>query len=336
MKALVCRAFGPIGDLRVEQIAAPVPGPGQLLIDVQAASINFPDALMVQGLYQVKPPLPFVPGAELAGTVAAVGASVGPFRVGDRVIAMSGTGAFAEQCVADAARTMPLPADMDFALGASFILAYGTSIHALQTIGRLQAGETLLVLGAGGGVGIAAVEIAKALGARVIAAASSEDKLALARKAGADETIDYTQADWRRQVEALTAGAGADVVYDAVGGPYSEPALRATAWRGRYLVIGFAAGEIPKLPLNLALLKERALLGVFWGEAMRRDPAQLVADLRQLSGWFAAGKVRPPVTERVPLEGAAEAIARLAGRRAMGKLVVLPRGLASAVPGAAA
>jgi NADPH2:quinone reductase len=328
MRALVCKAFGPIGELRVEELPAPVPGPGQVLVDVHAASINFPDALMVQGLYQIKPPLPFVPGAELAGIVCAVGPDVTRLKPGDRVISMTGTGAFAEQCLADAARTVPLPAQMPFDVGASFTLAYGTSIHALQTIGRLQAGETLLVLGAGGGVGIAAVEIAKALGARVLAAASSRPKLDLARQAGADETIDYTQPEWRKQVEALTGGVGANVVYDAVGGAYSEPALRATAWRGRYLIIGFAAGEIPKLPLNLALLKERALLGVFWGEAMRRDPAQLVADLRQLSAWYAAGKVRPPVTERVPLEAAADAIARLASRRAMGKLVVLPRGAA--------
>jgi NADPH2:quinone reductase len=327
MKALVCRAFGPISDLRVEELPAPVPGPEQILVDVQAASINFPDALMVQGLYQIKPPLPFVPGAELAGTVAALGAKVEHLRPGDRVIAMTGTGAFAEQCLADAARTVPLPADMDFAAGASFTLAYGTSIHALQTIGRVKAGETLLVLGAGGGVGIAAVEIAKILGARVIAAASSPEKLALARKAGADELVDYAQPEWRRQVEALTGGAGVDVVYDAVGGPYSETALRATAWRGRYLIIGFAAGEIPKLPLNLALLKERALLGVFWGEAMRRDPAQLLADMRQLGAWFAAGKLHPPVTERVPLEGAAAAIGRLAARQALGKLVILPHGV---------
>jgi len=298
MKALVCRAFGPIENLRVEEIPAPVPGPGQLLIDVQAASINFPDALMVQGLYQIKPAVPFTPGAELAGIVAAVGENVDAFRPGDRVIASPGTGAFAESCLADATRTVPLPAGMDFELGASFLLAYGTSLHALRTIGRVQAGETLLVLGAAGGVGIAAVEIAKALGARVIAAASSVEKLALARRAGADETIDY--------------------------GPYSESAIRATAWRGRYLVVGFAAGEIPKLPLNLVLLKERVVLGVFWGEAMHRDPVQCRTDMRQLGDWFAAGKLHPPVTDRVPLSGAAAAIARLAGRRAMGKLVVLP------------
>lgn len=324
MKALVCHAFGPIGDLRVEQVAAPAPGAGQLLIDVQAASINFPDALMVQGLYQIKPPLPFVPGAELAGTVVAAGAGVERFRPGDRVIAMAGTGAFAQQCVADAVRTVGLPEGMDFASGASFMLTYGTSVHALRTIGRLQPGETVLVLGAGGGVGIAAIEIAKAMGARVLAAASSAPKLDLARAAGADVAIDYSQPEWRRRVEEATDGAGPQLVYDAVGGAYSEPALRATAWRGRYLVIGFASGEIPRLPLNLALLKERALLGVFWGEAMRRDPAQLGADMGQLAAWFGQGKLRPPVTERVPLEGAAAAMARLAARQAMGKLVVLP------------
>jgi NADPH2:quinone reductase len=328
MKALVCKAYGPIGDLRVEQLPEPLPGPRQLLVEVRAAAVNFPDALIVQGLYQIKPPLPFVPGAELAGVVRAAGAQVERIRPGDRVIAMTGTGAFAERCVVDADKVVPLAPDMDFELGATFMLAYGTSIHALRTIGRLQAGETLLVLGAGGGVGIAAVEIAKALGARVLAAASTPEKRALARTAGADETIDYTQPEWRRQVEALTDGKGADVVYDAVGGPYSEPALRATAWRGRYLIVGFAAGEIPRLPLNLALLKERALLGVFWGDAMRRDPAQLVADMRQLGAWFAAGQLHPPVTERVPLEGAADAIARLAARQAMGKIVVLPGGAA--------
>ncbi len=326
MKALRCNAFGPIDALRVEDIPAPVPSAGQVLVDVHAASINFPDALMVQGLYQVKPPLPFTPGAELAGVVCAVGDGVAHVKVGDRVACSTGTGAFAEQAAVDASRVIPLPDGMDYAAGASFVLVYGTSLHALQTIGRLRAGETLLVLGAAGGVGIAAIEIAKTLGARVIAAASSDEKRALARRAGADETVDYTQPEWRREVERLTDGNGVDVVYDAVGGQYAEPALRATAWRGRYLVVGFAAGEIPKLPLNLALLKERAILGVFWGAAMAREPRQLLADLQQLASWFKAGKVKPPVTEQVPLAGAADAIARLAERRAMGKIVVLPRG----------
>jgi len=325
MKALRCHAFGPIETLRVEDIDTPAPGPGQVRIDVMAASINYPDTLMVQGLYQVKPPVPFTPGAELAGVVSALGEGVTTLKVGDRVLASVGTGAFAEQAVADAVRVLPLPAGMDFDAGASFVLVYGTSLHALQTIGRVQPGETLLVLGAAGGVGIAAIQIAKALGARVIGAASSDEKRTLAKDAGADETVDYTQPDWRREVERLTDGRGADLVYDAVGGAYAEPALRATAWRGRYLVVGFAAGEIPKLPLNLALLKERAILGVFWGAAMAKDPKQLHADLKQLSGWFAEGRVKPPVTERVPLSGTADAMARLAGRQAMGKLVVLPR-----------
>ena len=326
MKALRCHAFGPINTLRVDELPSPSPAAGQVLVDVHAASINFPDALMVQGLYQVKPPLPFTPGAELAGVVSALGEGVTRLKVGDRVVCSTGTGAFAEQAVVDAAKAIPLPEGMDYAAGASFVLVYGTSLHALQTIGKLQPGETLLVLGAAGGVGIAAIEIAKAMGARVIAAASSDDKRALAKQAGADETVDYTQPDWRREVERLTGGQGANVVYDAVGGDYAEPALRATAWRGRYLVVGFAAGDIPKLPLNLALLKERAILGVFWGAAMAREPQQLMADLTQLAAWFQAGKVKPPVTEQVTLDQAAAAIERLATRRAMGKIVVLPRG----------
>lgn len=324
MRALVCRDFGPIENLRVEEVPAPVPGAGQLLVEVKAASINFPDALMVQGRYQAKPALPFTPGAELAGVVIAIGSGVNAFRVGDRVMATCGTGAFAEQCLADVAQTVPLLAGMDFAMGASFLLVYGTAVHALTTVGKLAPGESMLILGAAGGVGVAGIEIAKAIGAKVIAAASSAEKLAMARRVGADETVDYTQPEWRRQVEALTSGRGVDLVYDPVGGPYCESALRATAWRGRYLVVGFASGEIPKVALNLALLKERALLGVFWGEAMRRDRVQAQADMRQLSQWFLSGKLHPPVTEQVPLSAAAAAMGRLATRRAMGKIVVLP------------
>jgi len=327
LKALRCNAFGPIDALRVEDLPSPTPAAGQVLVDVHAASINFPDTLIVQGLYQIKPPLPFTPGAELAGVIAAVGDGVKHLKVGDRVVASTGTGGFAEQALADAARVLPLPQGMSFEAGASFVLAYGTSLHALKTIGKLQPGETLLVLGAAGGVGIAAIEIAKAMGARVIAAASSDSKRALALQAGADETVDYTQPEWRREVERLTNGQGADVVYDAVGGAYAEPALRATAWRGRYLVVGFASGEIPKLPLNLALLKERAIIGVHWGAAMTKDPKQLGIDLRQLSEWFQQGKLKPPVTERISLADTPAAMVRLATRQAMGKLVVMPNGL---------
>ena len=324
MKALMCHAFGPIDTLRVEEVASPVPGPGQVLIDVKAAAINFPDALIVQGLYQVKPALPFAPGAELAGVVSALGEGVANVRVGDRVVAAVGHGAFAEECVADAAQLMPLLPGMDFELGAAFVLTYGTSLHALRRIASLQAGETLLVLGAAGGVGLAAIEIAKAIGARVIAAASSAEKLELCRKVGADETINYSSEDLRKRVDALTGGKGADVVYDPVGGALAETALRATAWRGRYLVIGFASGEIPKIPLNLALLMERAILGVFWGAAVRRDLPGHLANMKQLAQWFAEGKVKPVVSERVSLAGATAAIQRLASRQAMGKLVVLP------------
>jgi NADPH2:quinone reductase len=324
MKALLCRAFGPIETLRVEEVPSPVPGAGKVLIDVKAAAINFPDALVVQGLYQAKPELPFSPGSELAGVVLAVGEGVTRVKAGDRVIASVPCGAFAEECVADAAQVMPLLPGMDFDLGAAFVLTYGTSLHALQTIAKLQAGETLLVLGAAGGVGIAAIEIAKAMGARVIAAASSAEKLALCRKVGADETINYAEEDLRKRVDALNGGKGADVVYDPVGGAYAEAALRATAWRGRYLVIGFAAGEIPKIPLNLALLKERANLGVFWGDSVRRDPASHFANMKQLAAWFAEGKVRPVISERIPLAEAGAAIKRLASRQGMGKLVVLP------------
>jgi NADPH2:quinone reductase len=325
MRALVCSAFGPIADLRLGTLPDPVPGEGEVLIEVKAASVNFPDALIVQGRYQVRPKVPFAPGAEAAGLVRAVGPGVQGFAIGDAVVASTGHGAFAELCLAQAAKVSRLPPGMDFEQGAAFVLTYGTSLHALQQVGRLQAGETLLVLGAAGGVGLAAIEIGKVLGARVIAAASSADKIALCRRSGADAAIDYTQPEWRRGVEALTDGQGADLVYDAVGGSYAEPALRATAWRGRYLVVGFAAGEIPRLPLNLALLRERQVLGVFWGEAMRRDPARHAQNMAQLGRWFAQGLLKPAITERVPLVQAADAIQRLADRQTMGKLVVLPQ-----------
>ena len=324
MKALVCEAYGPIDTLVVKDIPSPVPGPKQLLIEVKAASVNFPDALMVQGLYQVKPPLPFTPGSEVAGIVKAVGAEVQHYQAGDRVIALISTGGFAEECLAESAKTMPLPAGMDFDAGAALVLTYCTSLHGLKDCGHLQAGETLVVLGAAGGVGISAIEIGKAMGARVIAAASSDDKLELCRKVGADETVNYSTENLKDRINELTAGKGADVVYDPVGGPYTEPALRALAWRGRLLVIGFAAGEIPKIPLNLALLKERSIVGVYWGDSIKHDPAGHLANLRQLQEWFAAGTIRPVVSERFPLAAARDAIASIANRQVKGKIVVLP------------
>jgi NADPH2:quinone reductase len=324
MKALICEAVGPIDTLVVKDIPSPVPGPKQLLIEVRAAAVNFPDALMVQGLYQVKPPLPFTPGAEISGIVKSVGNDVKHFKAGDRVIALTSTGGFAEECIAEAARTMPLPADMDFETGAALVLTYCTSLHALRDCGHLQPGETLVVLGAAGGVGISAIEIGKAMGARVIAAASSDDKLELCKRVGADETVNYSTENLKDRINELTAGKGADVVYDPVGGPYTEPALRALAWRGRLLVIGFAAGEIPKIPLNLALLKERSIVGVYWGDSTKHDPAGHLANLQQLNEWFAAGVIRPVVSERFPLAAAKNAIAKIANRQVKGKIVILP------------
>ncbi len=324
MKALICEAFGPIDTLVVKDVSSPVPGSRQVLIEVRAAAVNFPDALMVQGLYQVKPPLPFTPGAEIAGIVKSVGAEAKHFKPGDRVIALTSTGGFAEECLAEVTRVMPLPTNMDFETGAALVLTYATSLHALKDCGHLKAGETLVVLGAAGGVGVSAIEIGKAMGARVIAAASTDDKLELCRKVGADETVNYSTENLKDRINELTAGKGADVVYDPVGGPYTEPALRALAWRGRLLVIGFAAGEIPKIPLNLALLKERSIVGVYWGDSTKHDPAGHLANLQQLNEWFAAGTIRPVVSESFALADAGKAIAKIANREVKGKIVVLP------------
>jgi NADPH2:quinone reductase len=324
MKALLCEAFGPIDTLVIKDIPSPVPGPKQLLVEVKAAAVNFPDALMVQGLYQVKPPLPFTPGAEISGIVKTVGAEVKHYKAGDRVIALTSTGGFAEECIVESAKAMPLPAGMDFDTGAALVLTYCTSLHGLKDCGHLKPGETLVVLGAAGGVGISAIEIGKAMGARVIAAASSDDKLELCRKVGADETVNYSTENLKDRINELTGGKGADVVYDPVGGPYTEPAVRALAWRGRLLIIGFAAGDIPKIPLNLALLKERSLIGVYWGDSTKHDPAGHLANLHQLHEWFAAGKIRPVVSERFPLAAAKDAIAKIANRQVKGKIVVIP------------
>jgi NADPH2:quinone reductase len=310
--------------LAVQDLSALKPAPGQVLVDVKASALNFPDALMVQGLYQVKPKLPFTPGAEVAGIIAEVGDGVTAWRVGDRVIAFPGQGGFAENCVLAAERLLALPPSMDYASGAALMLTYGTSLHALQDCGQLQAGETLLVLGAAGGVGAAAVQIGKAMGARVIAAASSVEKLELCRHLGADATINYVAEDLRQRTLDLTEGQGVQVVYDPVGGTYTEAALRATGWRGRLLVVGFAAGAIPSIPLNLALLKERALIGVYWGDSVRHDARGHARNMEQLMAWFATGKIRPAVSEQIPLGRAADAMQRLLDRKVLGKIVILP------------
>jgi NADPH2:quinone reductase len=293
-----------------------------VVLSVKAASVNFPDVLIIQNKYQFKPPLPFSPGSELAGVVKEIGPGVTGWKAGDRVLAFTTYGAFAEEVKTEAARLLPLPAGMDFVHGAAFLLTYATSEHALRDRGALKAGESLLVLGAAGGVGLAAIEIGKALGARVIAAASSDAKLAVCREHGADATINYASEDLRQRVQAITEGRGVDMVYDPVGGAYTEAAFRSLAWRGRLLVVGFAAGEIPKLPLNLALLKGAAAIGVFWGDFARREPAAFAESVRQLARWYGEGKLRPHVSQTLPLEKAAEALKLLASREAKGKIVL--------------
>jgi NADPH2:quinone reductase len=322
VKAVVCNQYGPPESLALEELPSPKPGAGEVVISVKAASVNFPDVLIIQNKYQFKPPLPFSPGSELAGVVKEVGSGVTAFRAGDRVMAFTTYGAFAEEVKTDANRLLALPEKMDFVTGAAFVLTYGTSDHALRDRAALKAGETLLVLGAAGGVGLAAIEIGKALGARVIACASSDDKLAVCRAHGADDGINYAVEDLRERIKTLTDARGIDVVYDAVGGAYTEPAFRSLAWRGRLLVVGFAAGDIPKLPLNLALLKGASVVGVFWGDFARREPKAFAASMQQLGRWYAEGRLKPHVSQTLPLEKAAQAIQLLASRQAKGKVVV--------------
>jgi len=323
MKALVCRQWGLPETLVLEDRADPVAGPGQAVIRVHAAGVNFPDALVIQNKYQSAPALPFVPGSECAGVVESVGQGVERVKVGARVIALTQSGAFAEKVSAPVDALTPLPEGVDFATGAAFLLTYGTAYHALADRGSLRRGETLLVLGASGGVGIAAIEIGKALGARVIAGASSAEKRDICREHGADEVINYAD-DLKPVLAALTQGRGVDVVFDPVGGPFTEAALRNCAWRGRHLVIGFANGDIPRVPANLTLLKGCSLIGVFWGRYIKAEPAAWAADLETLFGWLREGRLRPHVVERYPLERGADALAALLARKALGKLVITP------------
>ena len=322
VKAVLCKQYGPPETLVVEELPSPRAGPGEAVVSVKAASVNFPDVLIIQNKYQFKPPLPFSPGSELAGVVKEVGAGVSSVRPGDKVMAFTTYGAFAEEVKTEAARLLPIPDGMDFNSAAAFVLTYGTSDHALRDRGALRAGETLLVLGAAGGVGLAAIEIGKALGARVIACASSDEKLAVCREHGADATINYAAEDLRERIKSLTEGRGVDVIYDSVGGAYSEPAFRSIAWRGRLLVVGFAAGEIPKLPLNLALLKGASVVGVFWGDFARREPKAFAGSIAQLGLWFREGKLRPHVSKIYPLEKAADALRLMAARQVKGKVVL--------------
>jgi len=323
MKALLCKEFGPAEKLVLEDIAPAEPGKGQVVVNVKACGVNFPDTLIIEGKYQFKPDLPFAPGSDVAGIVTRVGEGVTQTRVGDHVLCVLGWGGFAEEVVVDESSLIPLPQTFDFVTAAAFALTYATSYHALKDRASLRPGETLLVLGAAGGVGLAAVELGHLLGAKVIAAASSDEKLAVCRRYGADEIINYNTEDLKARLKTLTAGRGVDVVYDPVGGPYSEIALRNTAWQGRFLVVGFSNGEIPRIPLNLPLLKGCSIVGVFYGSFAQRDPKHNMQNFQQLLSWVNEGRLKPFISATFPLDRGAEAIQRIAARQVIGKIVVV-------------
>ena len=322
MKAVLCKEYGLPGKLVVEDVPSPKPATGQVVVSVKACGVNFPDTLIIQGKYQFKPEMPFSPGGEVSGVVKEIGEGVTRVKPGDRVIAFNTWGGFAEEMAVDADRIIPMPASMDFIPASAFVLTYGTSYHALKDRAEIKAGETLLVLGAAGGVGLAAIQLGKAMGARVIAAASSDEKLKICRDNGADETINYGSEDLRARVKIITAGRGVDVVYDPVGGPYSEPALRDMAWKGRFLVVGFAAGDIPKVPLNLTLLKGCSIVGVFWGAFTKNEPEHNRENNWELMAMYAAGKIKPHIHATYPLERAAEALNEVLNKRVAGKVVL--------------
>jgi NADPH2:quinone reductase len=322
MKAVLCKELGPPEKLVVEEVPSLRAGTGQVVVSVKAAGVNFPDTLIIQGKYQFKPEPPFSPGGEVAGVIKEIGEGVTRLKRGDRVIAASTFGGFAEEMLADADKVIAMPDAMEFVPASAFVLTYGTSYHGLKDRAQLKAGETLLVLGASGGVGLAAIQLGKAMGARVIAAASSDAKLQVCRDNGADELINYASEDLRARVKAITAGRGVDVVYDPVGGPYSEPALRDMAWKGRFLVVGFAAGDIPKVPLNLALLKGCSIVGVFWGAFTRAEPDNNRRNNEELMKLYLAGKIKPHIHATYPLERAVEALNEVLNKRVSGKVVL--------------
>ena len=323
MHAWLCSNPVGVNELVWTELPTPAPGPGEVLLEIRAASLNFPDLLIVRNQYQMKPPLPFVPGSEYAGIVRAVGQGVRHLAVGQPVACLSGTGGFGTHTLAPAALCLPLPPGFGFVDAAAFIMTYATSHHALVDRAQLKAGETLLVLGAAGGVGTAAIQIGKALGARVIAAASSDDKCALCTALGADATINYSRESLRDALKIVTGGKGPDVIYDPVGADLAEAAFRSIAWRGRYLVVGFAAGTIPALPLNLALLKGASLVGVFWGDFAKREPAANAAMLHELVQWYQSGKIKPVIDSTLPMADLKAAYARMGSRSVMGKLVMV-------------
>ena len=323
MHAWLCENPVGVDALNWKEIPTPVPQSGQVLIRIEAASLNFPDLLIVQNKYQMKPDLPFVPGSEYAGVIEALGEGVKHLKVGQSVACLSGTGGFGTHTLAPAKLCMPLPPGFPAVDAAAFIMIYATSHHALIDRGALKAGETVLVLGAAGGVGTAAIQIAKAAGAKVIAAASTDEKCALCKSLGADETINYTTQNIREVLKTVTEGKGPDVIYDPVGGDFADPAFRSIAWRGRYLVVGFAAGPIPALPFNLALLKGASIVGVFWGDFSRREPQANAAMMAELAQWYAQGKVKPVIDRTMPMSELKAAYAHMGSRGVMGKLVMV-------------
>ena len=322
MRALVCKTFGSLHNLSVENIPSPFLKPGEVLVAVKAAGMNFPDALMAQGLYQIRPSLPFSPGMELAGHIVHIAPDVQGFAIGDRVMATVNHGAYAEECVVNAKRIFKLPDSVGFHEGAAFIITYGTALHALKNRARISSNDVVLILGAGGGVGLASIQVARLLGAQVIAAASSEEKIQLCYGAGAHHAINYSKEDLKERIKEITKNKGLSVVLDTTGGPNSEIALRLLDWRGRYLVVGFAAGSIPQIRLNLALLKEREILGVFWGESIARDHAQYTQDINLLASWLSQGQLHPNISEEIFLSDVPEALERLQNRQVNGKIIV--------------
>ncbi len=323
MRAVLCKEFGLPDTLVLEQVPSPTPGKGEIVVTVKACGVSFPDTLIIQNKYQFKPELPFSPGGEVAGIVKEVGEGVKYFKPGDHVVAFTGWGGYADEVKTTANRVIPMPEGVDFATAAIFVMTYGTAHHALKDRARIAAGETLLVLGAAGGVGLATVQIGKIMGARVIAAASSDEKLAVCRAQGADEIINYQREDLKTRLKELTDGRGVDVIFDPVGGPYSEPALRGIGWKGRHLVVGFAAGDIPKVPVNLALLKGAAIVGVFWGMFTEKESAHNQENLRELLGWLQNGTLKPLISQSYPLERASIALNDMMERKITGKAVLL-------------
>jgi NADPH2:quinone reductase len=322
MRAVLCKELGMPDSLVLEEVTSLTPGAGQVLISVQACGVNFPDTLIIQGKYQYKPDLPFSPGGEISGVVKQVGSDVDSLQIGDRVIAFSTWGGFAEELVVDQNRTVIISDKMDYERASAFVLTYGTSYHALKDRAHLREGETLLVLGASGGVGLSAIQLGKAMGAKVIAAASNAEKLSVCQENGADHLINYAQDDLRQSVKEITEGRGVDVIYDPVGGSFSEKALRDMSWGGRFLVVGFAAGEIPKVPLNIPLLKGCSVLGVFWGEFTKREPEANKQNNKELMNLFDQGKISPHLHRVYPLEKAGEALNELLQKRVIGKVVL--------------